>query len=114
MVDDHNEVLDETGWYHSEDTTNNRMELEAVIDALHHVPVDYKVYIHTDSLYVINCAEHRWKRNKNVDLWDEFDKWDCGVTFIHVKGHDGDGFNEYVDKAANRWANRGKMLRGLV
>jgi len=114
MVDDENEIVDETGWYHTGDTTNNRMELEAVIDAIHNAPIDSTIYIHTDSLYVINCGEERWKRNKNVDLWEEFDKWNDGVIFIHVKGHDGDKWNEIADKAALRWATRGKELRGLV
>lgn len=88
--------------------TNNRAEMAAVIIALRLVknPIDSLTII-TDSMYVIGCATKGWKRKKNVKLWQEFDsqyervKALCpDIRFEHVKGHDGDKWNEYCDKLA--------------
>lgn len=88
--------------------TNNMMELGAVIVGLRLIkkPIDSLVII-TDSMYVIGCATKGWKRKKNVALWQEFDtqyervKALCSdIRFEHVKGHDGDKWNEYCDKLA--------------
>lgn len=88
--------------------TNNMMELGAVIVGLRLIknPIDSLTII-TDSMYVIGCATKGWKRKKNVKLWQEFDtqyervKTLCSdIHFEHVKGHDGDKWNEYCDKLA--------------
>lgn len=88
--------------------TNNMMELGAVIVGLRLIknPIDSLTII-TDSMYVIGCATKGWKRKKNVKLWQEFDtqyervKALCSdIHFEHVKGHDGDKWNEYCDKLA--------------
>lgn len=88
--------------------TNNMMELGAVIVGLRLIknPIDSLTII-TDSMYVIGCATKGWKRKKNVKLWQEFDtqyervKTLCpDIRFEHVKGHDGDKWNEYCDKLA--------------
>lgn len=88
--------------------TNNMMELGAVIVGLRLIknPIDSLTII-TDSMYVIGCATKGWKRKKNVKLWQEFDsqyervKALCpDIRFEHVKGHDGDKWNEYCDKLA--------------
>lgn len=88
--------------------TNNIMELSAVIIGLKSIknPIESLIII-TDSMYVIGCATKGWKRRKNVKLWKEFDtefervKSICpNVQFEHVKGHDGDEWNEYCDKLA--------------
>lgn len=88
--------------------TNNMMELGAVIVGLRLIknPIDSLIII-TDSMYVIGCATKGWKRKKNVKLWQEFDaqyervKTLCpDIRFEHVKGHDGDKWNEYCDKLA--------------
>lgn len=88
--------------------TNNMMELGAVIIGLRLIknPIDSLTII-TDSMYVIGCATKGWKRKKNVKLWQEFDaqyervKTLCpDIRFEHVKGHDGDKWNEYCDKLA--------------
>lgn len=88
--------------------TNNMMELGAVIIGLRLIknPID-SLTIVTDSMYVIGCATKGWKRKKNVKLWQEFDsqyervKTLCpNIHFEHVKGHDGDEWNEYCDRLA--------------
>ena len=89
-------------------TTNNMMELGAVITGLRFIkkPID-SLTIVSDSMYVIGCATKGWKRKKNVKLWEEFDKQYTRVSelcpnivFEHVKGHNGDKWNEYCDKLA--------------
>ena len=93
--------------------TNNIMELGAVIIGLRLIknPID-SLTILTDSEYVIGCATKGWKRNKNIKLWEEFDKQYervksiCPeIIFKHVKGHYPDGsteakWNNYVDNLA--------------
>jgi len=83
-------------------TTNNRMELTAVIEALKclqpHEPCD----VYSDSQWVINCAQKLWKRNKNLDLWEQYDTVaeHHDIQFIWVKGHSGNVYNERCDKMA--------------
>ncbi len=101
------------------DTTNNRMELKAVIEGLKALKRRSRVQICTDSQYVKNGMEswiHGWKRNgwktaakqpvKNADLWRELDEQVaahvCGVDW--VKGHAGHAENERADALANRGA----------
>ena len=86
-------------------STNNRMELMAVIEALKSVP-DAKYEIYTDSLLTLNCAQGIWKRKSNLDLWDEYKEVSKGKTLIWywVKGHSGNEFNELVDNAARNEA----------
>jgi ribonuclease HI len=82
-------------------STNNRMELMAVIEALKWVTgPEYEIY--TDSLLTLKCAQGIWKRKANLDLWEEYETTSKG-KLLHwnwVKGHSGDEFNEIVDKAA--------------
>ena len=89
-------------------TTNNQMELGAIITGLKCItkPID-NLTIVSDSMYCIGCATKGWKRKKNVKLWEEFDrqysrvKELCpNITFVHTKGHNGDKWNEYCDKLA--------------
>ena len=85
-------------------TTNNRMELSAVIEALL-FSRKYKEYIiYSDSMYVINCANGKWKRSKNIDLWNKYNKISKNkkITYIWVKGHSGNKYNEIVDKLARK------------
>lgn len=88
-------------------TTNNRMEMMAVIKALSFV--DGKEYtIYTDSQLVLNCAQRLWKRKANLDLWEEYDKASKGktLTWIWVRGHSGDKYNEMVDTLAKNEAKK--------
>lgn len=89
-------------------TTNNIMELTAVIIGLRLIkkPID-SLTIVSDSMYVIGCITKGWKRKKNIKLWEEFDKQYLrvkelcpNIEFKHVKGHNGDRWNEYCDKLA--------------
>lgn len=85
------------------DTTNNRMELTAVIEAINEAinsfPND-KIIIFTDSQYVIGCGTEGNHRSKNLDLWEEFDKLynNNNVQLLKVMGHSGNKYNEMVDK----------------
>lgn len=83
-------------------TTNNRMELMAVIEALSFVEKKTKCVIYSDSKLVINCATGVWNRNKNLDLWKLYDIESKGkdIEYKWVKGHSGDKYNEIVDKLA--------------
>jgi len=97
-------------------TTNNRMELTAVVEALRALKRPSTVVIHVDSSYVMNGMRTwiaGWKSNgwttaakkpvKNVDLWQALDaevtKHD--VRWVWVKGHAGDPGNERADELAN-------------
>lgn len=91
-------------------TTNNRMEIKAVLLALNSVKgkVD-KITIVSDSQYVIGCATKGWKKEKNKDLWKKYDEiyekvsqLCSDITFEWVHGHNGDKYNEIVDKLAVR------------
>ena len=90
------------------DTTNNRMEIGAALAVFKcfKKPVE-SITIYTDSMYVIGCATLGWKRKKNIELWEQFDKEYARVLalcpdikFQHVKGHASDKWNNYVDELA--------------
>ena len=89
-------------------TTNNQMELGAVIIALRLIKEPCNsILIYTDSQYVIGCATLGWKRKKNVKLWLEYDRQIqrvselcSNIKFSHVKGHNSDYWNNYCDKIA--------------
>ena len=92
-------------WYFSDgdkSTTNNRMELKAVIESLKHIEVNEKCKVYSDSQLTINCAIGKWKRKANLDLWSEYDKVskDKIIEFEWVKAHNGNKYNEIVDKMA--------------
>ena len=82
-------------------TTNNRMELQAVIEALMFVDDD-RLVIHTDSKWVENCATGVWERKANRDLWGVYENLSNNrdIRFVWVKGHSGNMYNDLVDNLA--------------
>lgn len=94
------------------DTTNNRMEILAVIKGLEYIPVHSEVTVFSDSLYVINTMTKNWKRNKNIDLWERLDavEQNRSVNWEWVKGHSGNPLNEEADRLAS---GESKKLNGI-
>lgn len=96
---------------YNKNTTNNIMEITAVIEALKLLKYECEVEIYSDSAYVVNAFNQKWIENwkknnwknsnkedvKNKELWEELDKLvsEHKVNFIKVKGH-----------ADNKWNNR--------
>ena len=104
-------------WGGEANTTNNRMELTAVIRALEALKRPTAAHIHTDSQYVqkgISLWIHNWKRNgwrtadkkpvKNAELWQRLDELarTHDLKWLWVKGHAGHPGNERADALANR------------
>ena len=98
------------------ETTNNRMELTAAIEALNALRGSRSVVLHTDSKYVMqgitewmdNWKARGWKTSakkpvKNKDLWQALDEavGRHDIEWKWVKGHDGDPGNEQADELAN-------------
>lgn len=91
-------------------TTNNRMELKAVIESLKRVSPLLPVTVYSDSQYVVTGITewiHNWIRKgkieKNGDLWMELYNMVStfqNIQFIKVKAHNGDQYNEEADKLA--------------
>ena len=120
-------------------TTNNRMELRAVIEAFKRIvrmesqftEPRHEYDIYSDSAYVVNTINNHWieawqKNNwqttkhedvKNKDLWEEFSELRTKVSklgvsiIIHkIKGHSGNTFNELVDKIAKEESMKAKVV----
>ncbi|MDJ1257963.1 MAG: ribonuclease HI [Candidatus Midichloria sp.] len=105
-----------------ENTTNNRMELTAAIEALKVIKRNVKVEVYTDSKYVCNGITNwiqKWKKNnwrsknkliKNVDLWQELELLSSklDVSWRWIRGHNGDVYNEKADKLATTAIKYGK------
>ena len=104
-------------WGGEADTTNNRMELTAVIRALEALKRPSRVRLYTDSQYVqkgISEWVRQWKRRgwrtadkkpvKNVDLWQELDALAArhSIEWHWVRGHAGHPENERADRLANK------------
>jgi ribonuclease HI len=99
-----------------EETTNNRMELMAAIQALESEKTGTQIEIHTDSQYLQKGIQewlpvwkaHQWKikgrKIANRDLWERLDKatGKHQIFWSWVRGHAGDRYNEKVDRLAKR------------
>lgn len=83
-----------------EATTNNRMEITAVIVALSRVEQRAVVDLYADSQYVLRTIDGVYKKKKNLDLWDKLDAVMKGKTIVThwVKGHSGNKYNEQCDE----------------
>lgn len=105
-------------------TTNNRMELLAVIVGLETLKRACLVTIYSDSKYVVDSVEKGWvfdwqkkgfKGKKNIDLWKRF----LTVFNIHsvkfqwIKGHSGNKYNELCDKLAVEAAESSELIDDL-
>ena len=110
--------------YEKNDTTNNRMELTAIIKVLEWCSKvqkqPCKVTFFTDSKYLIDCFGMKYPQlvspsRANNDLWLEFIKASANggheVAFVKVKGHDGNPLNERVDKMARAQAKKARHIR---
>ena len=109
------------------DTTNNRMELLAAIEALNALKRASSVRLHTDSTYVKDGLTkwiHGWKRNgwktadkkpvKNQDLWQALEAAVARhkVEWVWVKGHSGDEMNDRADALARQGAKAARTDPG--
>lgn len=97
-------------------TTNNRMELTAVIEALSVLKYPCEVELHSDSQYFINAMTKGWLKSWQSKGWIKSDKkpvlnrdlWERIIaetskhkmTYIWVRGHNGDEYNEICDRLA--------------
>lgn len=106
-----------------EHTTNNRMELMAVIVALESLKIPgSKVTLYTDSRYVADAVEKGWvfewekknfKKRKNPDLWKRLLKVlkKHDVKFVWVKGHSNNVENEKCDRLAVEASQKNNLLK---
>lgn len=112
-----------------DNTTNQRMELTAVVEALRALKVTgWDVVVHSDSAYIVNAfredwigrwQKNGWKNSKKEDVANQ-DLWKTLLALMNknrvriekVKGHSGDRWNERCDELARNAINRG--LKGDV
>jgi len=103
---------------HEDATTNNRMELTAVIEALSALKRPCNITLYIDSKYVMDGVNEwmpNWKKNgwktaakkkevKNIDLWQRLDELLAPheIRWVWVKGHNGHPENERVDELARK------------
>ena len=112
-------------------TTNNRMELTAVVESIKYLTKRKgyrKIVINSDSAYIVNCVNKGWiyewakkgwktKQGKDVsnsDLWIELhsilSKENVVISFNKVKGHSGNTFNDIADEEAKKEVEYAKKL----
>ncbi len=118
IINENNQIKKISG--NVKNTTNNRMELLAPINALKGIKTGSKIKVYTDSQYVKNgitewiniWLSNKWKTSKkenvkNKDLWIELYNLtkSFDIQWIWVKAHDGNSLNEEVDLLAKRAAN---------
>lgn len=98
------------------ETTNNRMELTAVIKGLEALKEKCEITLYSDSAYVVNAINNKWIVNWQINGWKNSSKDDVSnkdlwerlllllsvhsVTFVKVKGHADNEFNNKCDKLA--------------
>jgi ribonuclease HI len=121
IITNNNNLIDQiSNWVPN--TTNNRMELHALFQALIFVAVKHdiidKVTIYCDSAYIVNCFKQRWydkwrkngwkTSNKtpvlNRDMWEEilqiYEDHESLISIEKISGHSGEKWNEYADELA--------------
>ncbi len=115
FVRDGNQI--DYGIGNTKDTTSQRMEIQPVIEALQYAKQQYgdtkEIEIYSDSAYVVNAINHKWYEEwilkdwieiSNAQLWKDLlqviKSINSKVTFIKVKGHSGNEYNEMADRMA--------------
>lgn len=124
VVVEESKIIKEFGGY-EKDTTNNRMELSAVIEALEYINKNHQnqeVKIHADSAYVLGGVTtwiHNWEKNGwrtankkevlNQDLWRALitlvREFKGKLSWEKVKGHAGHIYNEKADEIATKYSS---------
>jgi len=106
ILDSENRIIEKISGYELH-TTNNRMEMLAIIRALQWIRVQkktlpLKINIYSDSSLIVQTMNLGWKKRANLDLWQDLSLAASGLAlkFIWVRGHDGDKYNEQCDKIA--------------
>jgi ribonuclease HI len=94
-----------TDWNGVKNTTNNRMEIQGVLEAMKYIIKNNikDAEIYSDSQYVICTITKGWKKKMNTDLWEEFEKLISqidSISFMWVKGHSVDKLNNKADELA--------------
>jgi ribonuclease HI len=112
------EILGSGHGHEAGTTTNNRMELSALIDAYKALPEDAEVAVHSDSRLCVDTITRwapKWERNgwkrkgdplKNLDLVKELlalYRSHPGCELVWIAAHSGDRWNEYADSLATAW-----------
>jgi len=100
IIDPMGEITELNGGFKC--TTNNRMEMMAVLVACRNLPESAKAALYSDSQYVIKTLNGEWQKKTNVDLWHEIDKACRGkdIAFQWIRGHSNNPFNERCDELA--------------
>lgn len=124
-MDGETEITRKTLKGSSTDTTNNQMELTAAIEALRATSGDKPIFVRSDSEYVIKgitiwvagWKARGWRKADkkpvvNKELWEALDELagSRSVTWEWVRGHNGDPFNEEVDRMANDAARAARWV----
>ena len=103
------EIIDSSSGF-DKNTTNNRMELTAVIKSFQsdYIKSNSVVTIRSDSQLIINTMNKNWKKKENTDLWNDLDEYkkskNLHCEWEWVKAHAGIEGNENVDQKANQEA----------
>lgn len=90
------------------DTTNNRMEMTAVIEALRFIDHEKlhasSITLYSDSNLIVQTLLQGWKRKVNLDLWEELDALseELDIKYVWVKGHGKNKWNNECDKIAQK------------
>lgn len=118
LIDETNNQTQKSG--HASDTTNNRMEMQAIIEALKHLHKTYdqatlqqlQISVHSDSNLIIQTLNQGWKKKANTDLWADIDRlraW-LNIQWNWVKGHATNPYNNLVDELAQKAARKEAAL----
>jgi len=98
------------------DTTNNRMEMIAMIEALRFINENHlqqsAITLYSDSSLIVKTIIHGWKKKANRDLWEELDNLneELNVDYVWVEGHASNKWNNECDKIAVKESAKAKLF----